>query len=272
MLFLILKGGIIGLALAIPGVSAGTLAFITGLYSRLISFISSILPFLLKRKWKLLWSSMLPLLPVFSGMIFSFLLAAWWIVLLIEQFPVLSYSFLSGIILMSVAYLFRHMKFSAMNFIIFFVSAVFSFGLSFFQELFFDGFFWFFISVYFSVLAMLLPGVSGSYILVLTGTYSRFLTAFHTFSLDLLVIFFALVISLVSGSQFIQYLLQNKKERMMAFLTGLTLGGGVGIFPLKTQIQFTEKGVLSFISFALAVFLVGFSLKFVSYWDTLRKK
>ncbi len=272
ILSLAMKGGVIGLALAIPGVSAGTMAFITGLYSQLISFVSSFAPSALKRKWKFLWSSFLYLFPVFLGMAISFLMAARWIVLIIEQFPILSYSFLSGIILMSVGYLFRQMKLSVINIIIFFLSAILSFSLSFFQELFFSGSFWFFLSVYFSVLAMLLPGVSGSYILVLMGTYSRFLSAFHTFSLDLLIIFFAFAISLIAGAQFIQYLLKYKKEKMIAFLTGLTLGGGLGVFPLKTQGQFIEKGLSSFVLFTLGLFLVGFSLKFVSYWTTLIKK
>ena len=266
----ICKGSVIGIAVAIPGISAGTMAFITGLYSSLISFISSIVPSLLKKKWKFLWSSFISLFPVFISMALAFLLAARWMVLIIEKFPVPFYSLFSGIILMSVGYLFRQIKFHSINVILIIISAILSFSTSFFQEFFFEGNVWFFSSVYLSVLAMLLPGVSGSYILVLMGTYSRFLNSFYDLSLDSLIILFALTLSLISGAQFIQYLLKYKKEKMMSVLIGLTLGGGLGIFPL--QVPFQENNLSSFVLFVLGVFLVGFSLKFVSFWDTFKKK
>ena len=234
-----LKGSLIGVALVVPGLSAGTMAFITGLYSTFISFLSSFPSSLLSREWKKITKSFLFLSPAFLGILLSFLISARWVILIIEKFPLDFNSFFSGVILMSVFYLSKQMKIDIIHLFIAGLSALFSFSLSFNAELFFNeglaseflGNFWFFLSVYLSILAMLLPGVSGSYILMIMGSYSRFLTSFQNVSIDLLIIGLAFFVSLFSGVKWIKYLMDKKREKMMAFLTGLTLGGGLGIFP-----------------------------------------
>ena len=257
-----LKGSLIGVALVVPGLSAGTMAFITGLYSTFISFLSSFLPSVLNREWRKITKSFLFLSPAFLGILISFLISARWVILVIEKFPLDFNSFFSGVILMSVVYLSKQMKLDAVHIVIAILSALFSFSLSFKTKLLFSltgelfGTFWFFLSVYLSILAMLLPGVSGSYILMIMGSYSRFLTAFQDLSVDLIIIGLAFFVSLFSGVKWIKYLMDKKREKMMAFLTGLTLGGGFGIFP--RSIPTTSSLSLFLLSFVLVGILSYF--------------
>ena len=175
-----------------------------------------------------------------------------------SEFPILSYSFFSGVILASTPFLFRQIKISYSRVCIFILTAGLSFSLSFLSGIFVDGWIWFLMSVFLSVTAMLLPGVSGSYVLMITGTYSRFLEAFSTFSLDTLWAVCMGVLSLLFSSFLIQRLLKKCHAVTITSLAGLTFGGGLGVFPLYSKIEWIQYGWSS--SFLL---LAGALLVFV---------
>ena len=250
------KGILLGIALIIPGISAGTMALITGLYSPLISFLSKIPGIFSKKQFLKFCKNFFQLLPVFIGVFLGLALSIHWAASLIAKFPILSYSFFSGIILASIPLLLKKTKINFRNMWILYLSALGSFILSYFDPIFVSSQLWIFLSVYLAVLAMLLPGASGSYILILMGTYSEVLALLKNFSEKSLIILGAALLSLLSCSKWIQYLLNKHKNHTMISLTGLTLGGGMGIFPLKSAVQFQQSALGSFSLLFAGAFLV----------------
>ena len=255
-LLLLIKGVLLGMALIIPGISAGTMAFITGLYSPLISFLSTAQSIIFKKEFGKLNRLFFNLLPVFIGVFLGLIFTIQWVYSLVTAFPVLSYSFFSGIILASVPFLLKQTKINIHNIWILFLSAVLSCALSYFNPASFSSHFWLFLSVYLSGLAMLLPGVSGSYILILMGTYKEVLGLLKSFTTISLLILFIAVFSLFSCSKWIQYLLERYRNYTMICLTGLTLGGGIGVFPLKSIEELQQSGQINVILLFAAIFLV----------------
>ena len=266
-LILFLKGGLIGIALAIPGISAGTMALITGLYTPIIHLLSSftISSLTCKTSFKNFWRSSSYLVYVFLGSLAGVYWAIQWMAFLIKTYPLQTYSLFSGIILASIPFLYQQMKQDKKGLGVFLMSAVFTFGLSFFQSLFFQGYFWVFLSIYIAVGALLLPGVSGSYILIIMGTYSHILEEIQGFSWKVFLYIITGALSLITVSKWIRYLLKNYPAITLSCLTGMTLGGGVGIFPLKTSQQFIENGGVGFLFLtagAVSVFLLKYLTQF----------
>lgn len=261
----LIKGALLGMALVIPGVSAGTMALITGLYSSLISFLAETQNAVFKRKFKKLNPLFLNLLPVFTGILLGLILTIQWIHSLITTFPILSYSFFAGIILASVPFLLKQTKMNIHSLWILFLSAGLSFALSYFNPVAISSYFWIFLSVYLAVLAMLLPGASGSYILILMGTYTEVLGLLKSVSITSVLVLGTAVFSLLSCSKLIQYLLDRHKNYTMICLSGLTFGGGMGVFPLKSIEELQQKGLKSFILLFTGVFLV-FSVQYLQQY------
>ena len=251
------------MALAIPGVSAGTMALITGLYTPIIHVLSSITISSLTRKtsFTAFWFSYSYLVYVFLGSLAGLYWAIQWMVFFVKTYPLQTYSLFSGIILASIPFLYQQMKRNKMGIGIFLISAVFTFGLSFFQSFFFQGHFWIFLSIYLAVGAMLLPGVSGSYILIIMGTYSHVLEEVQRFSWKVFLYIITGALSLITVSKWIRHLLKHYPAMTLSCLTGMTLGGGAGLFPLKTSQQFIENGLHGFLFLtagAVSVFLLQY--------------
>ena len=252
----LMKGVLLGVALIVPGISAGTMALITGLYSPLISFLSTTQNFIFKRQFLKLNYLFLNLLPVFIGVFLGLTLSIQWVYSLITSFPILSYSLFTGIILASIPFLLKQAKINFHNMWILCLFTLLSFALSYFNPVSVSSNLWIFLSVYLAALAMLLPGTSGSYILILMGTYSEVLGTLKSFSLKSVFILFIAVLSLLSCSKLIQYLLDRHKNYTMISLIGLTLGGGVGVFPLRSIEQFQQHGLESFILLFIGICLI----------------
>ncbi len=250
------KGILLGIALIIPGISAGTMALITGLYFPLISFLADSQSIIFKKEFSKFYGLFLSLLPVFIGIFLGLALSVQWVYLFIEAFPILSYSFFTGVILASVPFLLKQTKINFYNMWILCLTTLLSFALSYLHPTAVSSPFWIFLSVYLAALAMLLPGASGSYILILMGTYSDVLERLNSLSLNAFLILFTAVLSLLSCSRWIQYLLNTHKNYTMISLTGLTLGGGMGVFPLKSTEQFQQSTLESFSLLFMGAFLV----------------
>ena len=123
------------MALAIPGVSAGTMALITGLYTSIIHVLSSITISSLIRKtsFRNLWLAHSGLVYVFLGSLAGLYWAVQWMVFFVQTYPLQMYSLFSGVILASIPFLYQQMKRNKMGLGVFLISAVFTFGLSFFS-------------------------------------------------------------------------------------------------------------------------------------------
>ncbi len=210
-----------GIADVIPGVSGGTIAFITGIYERLIKSISQ---FKFKEFRKNDWKFFVPLglgiltsLYIFSGIV-SFLL---------ENYPSLTYSFFIGLILASSFLIKKGTKsfgFEQIVFLIFgLVSAYAISGLTTIYVshtlpfIFFSG------GV--AISAMILPGISGAFLLLLLNQYEFLLKSLHEKNLVVIATFgFGAIIGLLSFSRFLSYLLKNFREVTFYFLIGIMLG------------------------------------------------
>ena len=184
---LALKGMAMGAADVVPGVSGGTIAFISGIYEELISSLSNIGPKLLsifrkegvKATWKALNGNFL--LAVFTGIAISVISLARLISWLLVNEPVLLWSFFFGLVLASVFFVAKGIKQWNIAVILFFaVGAVLAYFITSLPPSENTGSLpYLFLSGALAVCAMILPGISGAFILVLLGSYKTILDAVH---------------------------------------------------------------------------------------------
>ncbi|MBC6415431.1 MAG: DUF368 domain-containing protein [Bdellovibrionales bacterium] len=254
---LIVKGFFLGLSMVLPGVSGGTLAFIMGIYEKLIqeislfksSHIRNILKCFsfnkkqihfhfskLQNTWD--WSFLIPLMfGVLSAPIGFILFTLEWI----EKNNFIFYSLICGLVLASMISPFKQMKKSLQTFLFFFVSLIFNLAIFFYGKEFFilskeiPSFLFFPIGFIVSI-AFLVPGLSGSYLLLILGLYEKTLLAFK--NLDFFIIGFFLlggISGFILSAKGIQKLLQNYWNQSLACILGLILGSLYSLYPLKTH-------------------------------------
>ncbi|RLB25572.1 MAG: DUF368 domain-containing protein [Deltaproteobacteria bacterium] len=241
-LTLAIKGFCMGAANVIPGVSGGTMALILGIYEELINAIRSInlkflrLITLFKIRDALTSVSWTFLLPVGLGILlatFSLAEALSW---LLDSYPVIVWSFFFGLILSSVFAVSRVVKkWRIPTFIAIALGAItayFLFGLIPVSTP--DAPWFIFASGFIAICAMILPGISGAYILVLLGKYQYILEALNNKDFETLLILIAgAMVGLISFVQIIGWLLKRCHDLTMAILIGLMLGSLRKIWPWK---------------------------------------
>ncbi|MEA3505278.1 MAG: DUF368 domain-containing protein, partial [Bacteroidota bacterium] len=176
---LFLKGIALGSANVIPGVSGGTIALITGIFERLINAIKSFnltaIKFLLKGKIKdfVKHTDLYFLLAVFSGVGVAIISLAKIFGFLFENYPIFIWSFFFGLILASVFFVGKRIeKWNIAVFISLIVGAVAAFTLSFLSPATENSsFVYLIICGVVAIISMILPGLSGSFVLILMGNY-----------------------------------------------------------------------------------------------------
>lgn len=250
-LVLTIKGFCMGAANVIPGVSGGTMALILGIYEELIEAVASLnikvlrLAAALKLRAALGAVSWPLLLPVGLGILLATLLLARILSVLLESYPVIIWSFFFGLILSSVFTVSRVVErwgkhtFGAAA--LGAVGAFFLFGL---VPTATPNALWFlFISGLLAICAMILPGISGAYILVLLGKYRYTLEALNKGDLATLFILTAgAVVGLLSFVRVIGWLLKRYHDVTMAVLIGLMLGSLRKIWPWKETLTGLSEG------------------------------
>lgn len=243
---LTVKGFCMGAANVIPGVSGGTMALILGIYVELIDAIRSLnfrvlrLITVLKMREALGAISWPFLLPVGLGILLATLSLARILSVLLETYPVMVWSFFFGLILASVLTVSRVVgKWGKPTFgatVLGAVGAFFLFGL---VPTATPNSLWFiFLSGVLAICAMILPGISGAYILVLLGKYHYALEAINNRDLAALFILIAgAVVGLLSFVRVIGWLLKKYHDVTMAILIGLMLGSLRRIWPWKETLS-----------------------------------
>ena len=237
-IFLIfLRGLFMGSADIIPGVSGGTIALITGIYERLIYAISSIKFSFLKPlltgnfadfKTKLIEEIDFELfIPLFLGIGIAFITLAKVISYLLDTQTAYTFSFFLGLILASAYILYT--KLDDLNIKIIVITAI---GII--LSYVFVGLnpiatnhslIVIFISGLIAICAMLLPGISGSFLLLLLGQYQYMLNALNSRNLIEIIVFgIGAVIGILGFSKLLNYLLEKYESATMAFLIGIMLG------------------------------------------------
>ena len=237
-----LSGVLMGAADVVPGVSGGTIAFILGIYDRLISALSGVnkdsLSMLVKGDVNALWRHFdgAFLLSLGAGIVTSVFMIAGVITHLLAVYPIYLWSFFFGLILASAYFLINQIVgFSWRHFVGLMMGVALGASLSLLVPtqlntslvmVFFSGMI--------AICAMILPGISGSFLLLMMGMYGVILSAIKDFDVAVIMIFAAgALIGLLSFSKVLNYLLGHARSMTLSFLTGVMLGALVKVWPWK---------------------------------------
>lgn len=264
-IFLFLKGIAMGAANVIPGVSGGTIAFVTGIYEE---FIDSLKAFDLKAlklasrfqvKDLIKHLNLAFLLPLGIGVFVSLLSLGKLLDWLFTHYPIFVWSFFFGLILASVYYVSKNIRqWSPSSVSTFILGTLAALALAFLKPSEENpAFYYVAICGVVAVCSMILPGLSGSFVLILMGNYQlvmlqalpnlaeSMLTAdFDAMKTDLQVILpFAIGggIGFIILSRAISYLLHNFHDSTLSALTGFILGSLVVIWPWKNEVFLTDE-------------------------------
>ncbi|WP_111708086.1 DUF368 domain-containing protein [Lutibacter citreus] len=287
-LIIALKGMAMGAADVVPGVSGGTIAFISGIYEELLTSISSInfstLKLLKEHGVKAFWNAINGnfLATLLSGVFVSIISLAKLISWLLENKPVLVWSFFFGLVLASILFIGKQIsKWNISTVLIFLLGAALAYYITTLQPLISENTspYFLFLAGALAICAMILPGISGSFILVLLGAYKPVLDAIHNRNYQLLGILAAgAIVGLLTFSKILKWLFTHYKDLTLALLTGFILGSLNKIWPWKetltwrtnshgVKVPFNEQSIspLSFegdsqILMAIILALIGFAI------------
>lgn len=235
-----------GAADAVPGVSGGTIAFMTGIYEELIFALKqcsvSAIKILFQSGIKATWQHINGgfLVALFSGIIISILTLSRIVLYLLANHPILLWSFFFGLILAAVWSVIRHIdkwQISVITtFLIGTISAYFITTIT--PTTIETSPLIVFLSGMIAICAMILPGISGSFILLLLGMYAPMLTAVKDLQLMTLCIFASGCVSgLLSFSHVLSWMFKHYKTLTLALLGGFMLGSLNKVWPWKQTIE-----------------------------------
>lgn len=265
-----IRGLLMGSADIVPGVSGGTIALITGIYGHLIESISKIkfafIKPLFKGDFRGFINGLLDeidfkfFIPLVLGIGVAFLTLAKVVTYCMEVYTALTYSFFLGLIIASAVILFRKLKHVNLKNLIFaIIGAILTFIFVSLNPmatnhslivLFFSGMI--------AICAMILPGISGSFLLLLLGQYEYMLTALHELHFSEIIVFVVgALIGILGFSKILNYLLKNHEEVTMAFLIGVMLGSlRVPGVEIANSVAINFSGLFP----CLIVAVIGFAL------------
>lgn len=239
-LLLFLKGIAMGVSDLIPGISGGTVALLLGIYKNLIKSLKSInkktLFYFLTLNYNRL-SHQLNfkfLIPVFFGIMTSIIFFSKIISFLITDHKILLFSFFFGLIFFSSLKIIYDLKPKSLkNYLIIILGFSFGFFISLINPInTSDSFLSIFLSGFIAISAMLLPGISGSYILLIIGKYEFMLESISNLYLENILIFsIGALLGILSFSKIIYWLLNKYYNTTIFFLSGLMLGALNKVWP-----------------------------------------
>lgn len=263
------KGMCMGAADVVPGVSGGTIAFITGIYDELINSIKSInaasLKMLFTGKWGEFWKMINGkfLLFLLAGIGISVFSLAKIITWLLVAYPVLVWSFFFGLVLASTWFVGKDVKErnwkTGLGFLL---GAALAFYITVATPAETPSHFLFiFLCGAIAICAMILPGISGSFILVLLGKYFFIMEAVKTLDLKVIAIFgIGACVGITSFSRLLSYALSHMRNITLAVLSGFMLGSLNKVWPWKETLEGVEQNVApnAFVWQAVCLALLGF--------------
>ncbi|MCE1202961.1 MAG: DUF368 domain-containing protein [Bacteroidia bacterium] len=247
---LFVKGLAMGAANVIPGVSGGTIALITGIFERLINAIKSLnlnaLKLILSGKfkdfaratdfWFLVWVFLGVGTAIFSlARVFEFLF---------NHYPVYIWSYFFGLILASVYFVGANVqKWRLPVIITFIIGAGIALAITFLRPAAENrDFFYLILSGIVAVCSMILPGLSGSFVLILMGNYHLVaIEAINNLDFSILLpVLLGMVAGLIAFSHLLSWLLRTFKDETLGLLTGFILGSLGVIWPWKEANYMTD--------------------------------
>lgn len=244
--FLTLKGMAMGAADVVPGVSGGTIAFIVGIYDELINSIKSIngesLKLFFTGKWIAFCKQINAafLFSIILGIGISIFSLAKVITWLLTDHPVLVWAFFFGLVLASTWFVSKDIKeWNWKTILAFIVGAAVAYYITVATpaetptNLLFI-----FLCGAIAICAMILPGISGSFILVLLGKYFFIMEAVKTFNIKIILVFAAgALIGITTFSRLLSFALKHFRNITLSVLTGFMLGSLNKVWPWKETVQ-----------------------------------
>lgn len=239
---LILKGMAMGAADVVPGVSGGTIALIAGIYEELIFSIKSInlkaLKLLYAGKLAAFWKTINGnfLLSVLLGIVISIFSLSKGLTFLLHHYPILVWSFFFGLIIASAIYVAQTIKTWNVGAV---VAGIAGIVIAYFITVISPteantSWIYIFFSGVIAICAMILPGISGSFILVLLGMYQFILGAVVDLNIPVLLVFVAgAAIGIIGFSNVLSWLLKKYHTLTIALLAGFMVGSLNKIWPWK---------------------------------------
>lgn len=248
-LLILLKGLCMGAADVVPGVSGGTIAFITGVYDEWLNSLKRCTPavlLMLKRDgivktWQYINGNFL--VALFGGILISLKTFAAIVLMAMDNYPVLVWAFFSGLVAASIYLLVRAQRgWGVVEFIGLVLGVLFILAISYMAPAQLPGHGWIlFLGGFVAICAMILPGISGSFILLLVGLYPVFLQAIHHLEIGKLLWFGAgCVTGLIVFSRFLLWLLNSYHSQTLAVLIGFLIGSLSVTWPWKHALLTTQ--------------------------------
>lgn len=252
LLLTYLKGVGMGASDVVPGVSGGTIAFITGIYERLITAIKNIngknLKLFFTGHFKECWKNIdgTFLVCLILGIATSFLSLAKLITWLIASYPTFVWSFFFGLIIASTLFVGKKVKWNGKTVIVFLLFALLSFFITSPTNAPLNSghaLWYIFICGAIAICAMILPGISGSFILVLLGEYIYVMNSLVSLNVLVLLVFLAgAIIGILSFSNILSWLFKHFEMITLAALAGFMFGSLNKIWPWKqTLTTYTDR-------------------------------
>lgn len=263
-LTIVVKGMLMGAADVVPGVSGGTIAFITGIYEELINTIDRLNLKMLKEIFKVGFKKTFIsynlgfLCSLLTGIAISILSLSKLLTYLLQAFPVLLWSFFFGLILASVLYVGKQIsKWNIVVILAILLGSVLSFFITIAEPLGSPDNWWYLIfSGFIAIIAMILPGVSGAFLLLLLGSYTTILGSISGLleailegnwsqAKDSFVTLFLFSIGCLLGlkvfSKVLTWLFENQKNLTLALLTGFMVGSLNKLWPWKEVLSYRKN-------------------------------
>ena len=240
-----LRGLGMGAADVIPGVSGGTIAFITGIYEELIGSISNINLAAFKTLknegissfWKHINGNFF--VALLLGIAISVLSLARVVTYFLVEYPVLLWAFFFGLIVASAQLILKTVtKWDFKTVIGLIIGTAVAAYISTVHVTASGGESWYIVlSGAIAICAMILPGISGSFILVLLGSYAIVIEGLKNLDLTIIGLFcLGCLVGILSFSRLLKYLFENFKNLVLAILSGFLIGSLLKIWPWKNEI------------------------------------
>ena len=258
-LIISLKGMAMGAADVVPGVSGGTIAFISGIYEELIESLnninSSIFKELRSKGIKYTWKKLNGpfLLALMSGVLISIFSLAKGVEWLLEHHPILLWAFFFGLVAASIVYISKQIKTTLWDIAGLKVVLAITIGgsIAYFITILnpiesSDSNLFLFFAGALAICAMILPGISGAFILVIIGAYSPVLEAISNRDIKtILIIGTGAIVGLLSFSKLLRWLFKSYNQLTLAVLTGFMIGSLNKIWPWKVALTYriNSKGI-----------------------------
>ncbi len=262
-----LKGAAMGAGNVIPGVSGGTIALITGIYERLINALKNLNPKAIKLFFKGQFSEFFKyidfkfLASLFIGLAISVFSLAKILEYFFENYPVLLWAFFFGLIFASVFLVGKTINkwswVTALNLVIGAAIAVALATLSPASEN--DSTVFIVICGIVAFATMILPGLSGSFVLIIMGNYLLVLRSVSDFDFGVLIpLMVGCVIGMVVFSNLLSWVFKHYRDGTLALLTGFILGSLIIIWPWKNENHLLDEAGNAVLKDGLPI-LVGYS-------------